>query len=417
MQDEVVMEQARGSGVVEIPVVLSQHDPLVPLLRTLAAEARPALALTLHDDMESALAATSKGPILVPMKPPVDALAQLLDEGWKASDALHAWKQRTDAFLRASRRARRRLVMIAPGPLTQRAAESLDVLEARLGVRFARDAYMAPGPDRHETQHGPSVIFAAALLDVDAPARALADELRAMYSGPGGESRPPSRDISAIWSRLTGGERERQLLAEKLSQAEGERDRLRAELEAVSTQIEIERLSHAEKLSKTEAERDRLRVELEAVSTRVEIERLSHAEKLSQAEGERNRLRTELQEVSTQIGTERQAHEAKLARVEGEQDQLRAEFEAVAAQAETQRQSHAEALAQAERRQLHHDAVAGALALRDAAEKRALQHECAEKNRQIAALEAELGRVYASRSWKVTRPVRGIGARLRRGRP
>lgn len=134
---------------------------------------------------------------VVPVQAPTEDLARALQMGTPPDVALAGWMSRIGELLALCRRHRRRVLVLAAGPLAAGGAESLDVLTARLGLERAARALPVA---EEEAELAPLHLLLARVLLASAPeAQAQADELSAIMAGPGGAAAPDLELIDRSW--------------------------------------------------------------------------------------------------------------------------------------------------------------------------------------------------------------------------
>lgn len=134
---------------------------------------------------------------VVPVQAPTEDLARALQMGTPPDVALAGWMSRIGDLLALCRRHRRRVLVLAAGPLAAGDAESLNMLAARLGLERADTAAPVAG---EEAELAPLHLLLARVLLASIPeAQAQADELSAIMAGPGGAAAPDLELIDRSW--------------------------------------------------------------------------------------------------------------------------------------------------------------------------------------------------------------------------
>lgn len=205
--------------------------------RTLLPGAHPAAS----DDLARVAAQIPGAWLFVPWPDPVDALAAALGSGAAPRDALEAWSAATSAFLQQARRLRRRLVLVDSRLLADGEPRLLAALAGRLGGALPSGAVATGSPPPPDAQ---SLLFAAALIEHDRAAHALAEELATLRVGPTAGLVGPVTVGNAVAMR-----RETEAAAARLASLDAEVADLRL---AVAGQIEVLEAAEA---ARAEAER------------------------------------------------------------------------------------------------------------------------------------------------------------------
>lgn len=370
-------------------LVPSHDDAPATHLKNLITTLFPAQKINLFDDLQEALHQSSSDLVVVPILPPVEAIAHRLANGENPEQALEDWRTQARADLSAYRKARRRLVLFSLSALLTGNSESWMSFGQRLQCEPVGLETLDPSTLSNES--GPSIssfycLLAAQLLCWSPTAKAVADEIEAMLNGP-----YTSLDISPVLvekvlqdqhygaGQKRQSETENDLLRENLAKALHQIDDLHAEhkeaIAALKDQLstrsaELETITHEQAVTKSEYDVlckkfEDLLGKAETQATRqknleAELDAMASLEaKLSKMSAEMMLVQTALQECTNKLN---QA-QAQLAHTQQDHQRL-----------------------QSERDQLAHDA---------------------------AILSDTLTEVFASNSWKVTRPIRSIMSRIR----
>lgn len=313
------------------------------------------------------------GPVLVVLPNPRELLAIGLSVATSRDTALEQWKQSVTDLLAVYRRNRRNILLIEPAALV----DPEPIAQAILTDRFALSPETMGKVTFDPATSLVELVFAGALIDSDEMAGRLANDMAAsmLLSARATASAHDILDcfeeFTAIWSRLAAVQTEFALASSKIAGS-------------VKTATEIER------------ERMLLKAQFDDLRNRhVQLEQHKKQEirDLSTVLADRHVAWAMSQALERRLVTESSRHALREA-VLGAQslaDARRLHETEVACQALIER------LAVMEGR------------LRDA------ENQAAEQQADSEQLRAELARVYASRSWKVTGPLRATSHRLARG--
>lgn len=375
-------------------------------LEALASGAVPGISVQRHDSLETTFSSDPAAPVIMLMSTPQDHMRATLAAGSAPDTALQQWTKHTSAVLQRCRKNRRRVVLIDAGMLRARPAAIAEALSARLGVRFDTVPEAAPGAKAEfDDIH---TVITAALLASDPKARDLSEELEAMMLGPVTAPGDPVKAGVSGAQKLQNLATERELLRENLRQLLGELEAMRASLtkkedaaKALETELQA-RLSTAESsLASTTQDRDELREELKKSHAWAQSLVAGNEQKDAALEGldkttqERDLLREELRQMQDSVQT-LLAENEKVA----DRHLLKAQCEALERQLDDT----------AERQRLR-DSVQGAEMLKLAM---LLQAERARLNSDLQNARDEIGRLLASSSWRITRPIRVVKRGLQR---
>jgi regulator of replication initiation timing len=354
------------------------------------AGAAPARTPIFFDRVEEALAADDQAAVLVPLRMPRAHVAAALTAGADADSALRDWRRQAEAVLTGCRRARRRVVVVDADLFVAGAADGAADAAARLGVDLASASGAHRARDDGTDVHAP---LAAALVATDLRVQELFDELEAMATGPVTPCLPDRADVAAALRATMAVAEERDHLRDSLHEAVAEADRLRMEGAGLSRDLEQcdtalaelrqEAAASADALAQSDAARSRLEAELrEARGTRDALaeERDLLRDSLREMADEKARLHAEQSALEERLEAERAAA--------GETPLVRAERDAASRRLEDVR-----GVAR------WREAVLGAQLLSVTGRAQSLEAD-------LGAAHAEIARLHASTSWKVTAPLR-----------
>ncbi len=299
------------------------------------------------EPVETIDGATSGGspvPVLGVVRHPVAWLAALLAQTDEASAALALWSGQIDAFLKRQRRARRRLTLVDVAMLDGGHADDWAVVADRVGLKVAQLPVEPFDRDEVATVYA---LAAAAMIEADPAAAALADELAAATVGSNADtvSVVKIRDALDTW-RAAGAEtallrdhlalqaREQGLLREHLAKAEQEAERLHGTLVTKGTEIArlgFDLAARDAALTKAEQHRTRDLGARDAEIARLATELAARDAALTKAAQHRARDLGERDAEMARLATELAARDAALTKAEerriGELNELRVAFE------------------------------------------------------------------------------------------
>ena len=368
MDDDQVEDQPavgpRSSPGDLLVAVAPGHDyaAAIAQLRRLSGADGTGVGLTILPDLASALAEPGEVPVIVLHLSAGPALAAAMAQRVTPSGALAAWMQATEAALALVRRHRRRITVVDPSFLVGQANHVLAAVAARLGLE------VRPATE-HETAAGDAAAMQAAsgenpvltalaqiALSESAGAQSLESELEALM--PGGPDHPDDRPADLA----------DQAFATHLAlatDAEAARNLLAARLPALTAELKT-----------LASERDLL------------LEQITQMQQaLVQSDAGVTALAQQLEDARAQAATgiraaeiEQGAREAVLGNEILRLGMVRSEL--------------------LDRLETLQSATAQQLAQRDT--------EMASTREALADLRRELDAVYASRSWRVTAPIRRV---------
>ena len=334
----------------------------------LFANASPEIDLKPCAGLEAALATDRQTPVVLPVWMPLEYLRRAIRNGDEPAKAIESWCDMAGAILRNARKARRRLVVIDASTVLENPA----ALSVAVGDRLDMQLSSAGNAATASRPADPDIFaaVAATLLASDEKMQELAEELEAMIVGP-------------VTPRTLGRDEALKAAQDAVS-ASGERKLLRESLAALSAEAEAK----GRELADAAADNGLLKAQIVALE-----------QKLAAAE-EARKLREEVlgAEILEYRGTQIPALERKLAAAE---EALKRREEVLGAEIMDYRRTKVPAL---ERK----------LAAAQEALKRREEELGAEISECRKRHEAELRHIYASTSWRVSRPVRTVGQLLRR---
>ena len=401
--------------------VVAPDGMAVPVrLRRLIASAEPVTELREASSVASLADRDDGTPVLQLHLGPAAAMARAVAAGQAPAEALAAWTAETGALLAACRRMRRRITLLELGHAAAATPALAEALGARLGLTLSApkdtpgDAPPGDAPE-DDAADALSLLLAEAALARDAQARRLADELDAMTlplgGAPEGDAELPGRGFAELAAQR---DRLGQLAAE--TGAQGARiARLEAEAAAHRTEAEATARRTAE-LEATAAEARALMQQAaaaseEAAALRRELAALqaeAPARSAAQAAAE-TALRAEI----ARLARNEAVLAAQLLRFGVRGDGLADDLETTRATAESAGADVARLEAELASEQEAHAATRAALEA-ETDRMRAAEAERARLEAALAEARAELAHIRASRSWRITGPMRAVGRTLRK---
>lgn len=431
----------------------------------------------LHSDVSAALEEVQGGRVLVLIETPMRDVARRLLGGLSLHEAVEAWGRDAEALLAACRPARRRIRLLAWDPLLAGDRASVDALAELVEQTVAEVAVSADpeAPDAmmqlmagiglqrqdSETLHqiegllaGPHMqtglhLADQALHQVRAQAKAQADaqgklddlvrestllrqsleDMQAlMKSAEADAAKEHAAQIETLQSKLAKQEKqfsslktERELLRAGLGAAEAETAKcLEAEAEIVDQTAQIEVLqTQLSAMKDLQAERNLLRTSLHGLRQELDVaqmalqrseDRLLEMQMISAAndaltqraaESERRRVMSvsALGAVLLSDGTRLRDAQGRLKQAEAAKQQV----EQALMQTQTELEAQGQVLAAAE--DAHHQ------------QSQEYAAKLAERETDIQNLTAELDKIYGSKSWRVTAPMRSARSKISKGTP
>ncbi|MFN4156359.1 MAG: hypothetical protein ACK4HF_17060 [Paracoccaceae bacterium] len=336
----------------DFAIVIPPDDPLAEMIAEQLRGVWPGRALLVYSNLADAAVAQSEKPLLLPVADPVEALARRLAEVSESEAALAAWKSAVAPMLAAARKLRRRIWLV-----DAQAVASGDDATLALFAPKGKKAATRPLPARPAAIY---LLLAEALLARDDEAGRYAAEIAAMRRG----SRATIIDrriCDAALEQYADMARERALLHSNIALHLSEDER---------------RAAQAGTVAKVLAEREHLR---QRVAT----------------------LEAEGQLLRENIGLHMDQAGLSMLQVKDGADPapaLAADRNLQKAKAEALQRRLDDALVRAGQRE---SVLAGVL-LSDQAQL------TGQDRRRAEQLEHELQSVYASRSWRITRPLRAL---------
>ena len=387
-------------------LVVPMDEPFGDAIAAQVTAALPDLSFAALSDIAEIAHLPKESSILLAISSPVETLARNLLSLDDAETALAEWKSATAALLTMTRKIRRRLWLVDARALALGDPATLDCFStAKSGVP---DVTVAEEPSPW------LLLLAEALIERDADAQRMAGEVAAMRRGAAGLQVTKSVCQAAFegFSVLTT---ERGLLRDQVAlQIEEAEQRAGIEADLKAAKDEVARLkSEAKAARKTLAERS------------AEVERLKPVEEqLDQVLGALTKAQGDGAGSNGKLGVDEAAN--LLASLQTERALLREhiqlqleEAERVSSELSTAKRAAADRSlqkAKAEALQRRLDDMVAKMAAREALLGEALLRDqkiisgdrTQDERRRAEALEAELHRVYASKSWRVTRPLRAV---------
>ncbi|MDO5371540.1 MAG: hypothetical protein Q4F04_14545 [Paracoccus sp. (in: a-proteobacteria)] len=333
------------------------------------------------------------GPVVVLTADPVRSLAWRIQQGVAPDRALAEWKEAAEALLGLHRRDRRRIIPVDPAILDPDMARARELLTARLLKVPAAPALVPPSGTELPEEAGPPAATAIgpeattlALVMLGDPAVAeLAEELRAVTLGLGIGCDRQELALAA-WKRAAATRTRASLLGDQLrlqiEKGEGELQKLQERAELLAARLE-EQVKANESIGKAHK---------------------ADQQKFAQALADRER----------QIADARQANAQAAARLERLQQKSELLSDNLALQGSL-RTDLSDKNAALEKRVKELEAALAAEQARGRREREQLTAQKAALELRRAHAQRRIEAVLASRSWRLTKPVRAI-ARLVPGR-
>jgi hypothetical protein len=422
----------------DFALVVPIDEPSGEVIAAQVTAALPGLSFTALSDIAEIARLPKQSSILLAISSPVEALARKLLSSEDVEAALADWKTATSALLETARKIRRRLWLVDARALALGDPATLDCFStAPTGVS---DLTVTEVPSPW------LLLLAETLIERDPEAQRMAGEVAAMRRGAGGLE--VTRSVcQAAFEGLSVLSTERGLLRDHVALQTEEAERqagLEAELKAATDEIArlkfeakaakkslAERTTEIDRLKPVEENLDLLLARLAKVQSDGAAAKgkpgVDEALKLlASLQTERTLLRENIQlhlEDSEQLHTTfagaGEAVRAETASLKSEVEAAQAKAEKASSDLATAKSAVADrnlqrAKAEALQRRLddmvlkskEREALLGEALLRD--QRLIAGDRTEEERRRAEALEAELHRVYASKSWRVTRPLRSI---------
>lgn len=293
------------------------------------------------------------GDVVIVYTPPAEALAHALQNGQAVSAALAAWTARSERVLKFLRRNRRRTQLVPDAAFLETPATWL----GGDGSAGKTDE----GPEGLPRPDGLYLLLAQEALRRDSSARKLVEELEA--SSVFAEEDPPELDLDAIHADQTQALQRLAALQDEFAAVQEEQEAVLRELVVVQEKAAGARDAHltAERLEK---QLHQLRQGLESTEAQ-----------LREAQRDKGRLEAESRDLSARI-EELAANSNAAHQAEGQLRTQNTELEAA---------------------------------------KTALERDLGKLTARLKRREDDLAKMYASRSYRITRPFRLLRAALRRG--
>lgn len=264
--------------------------------------------------------------IVVLVSTPADFLEQAFAQGQEPGDALRAWKQQTEDFLTAFRKARHRIIALNQDLITAQPEVVTAILNKRLKLALAPSSTTVQ-PDTPSTQPEMRTI-AHLLIDSDDKARRLADELEASVLHAPTPHRPDSAEIAQLYQAVT-------LAQNKEARHQEETDILLQNQRSILNELEKEQArtaQTAQNAAQSSADYTGLRTDVSHLRKDLDQARLD----LKMMTTERDQLRREIARAAqtqalreSALGAQLLEDATELAKVCGQRDQAERQLEAV----------------------------------------------------------------------------------------
>ncbi len=337
----------------EFTLVIPPDEPSGAAILDQLSALVPGLPLVPYRDLAAAAQENTKTTLLLVISHPVEAIARRLAVSGHAEQALAEWQASTALVLTAARRVRRRLWVIDARALCAGNADTLALFEPATEQTSVAAVAPLPAPV--------FLLMAAALLARNSEAGHRADELAALRRG-GGDDPVSAHLVETACTDYARLLTERNLLRNHISLHLAETERLVAESDSRPD------LSY---LTALESERDALKAQAADMAAKEALTGTAFAV----------------------AGTDLAALKASAA------DSHLQKAKAEALQRRLEQSEHRAAL---------REAIFGTVLLED--QKIRPADPADDHRHRIAELERELQRVYASKSWRITRPLRALRA-------
>lgn len=385
-------------------LVVPVEEPFGDAIAAQVSAALPGLSFTVLSDIAEITGLPKQSAILLAVSSPVERLAGHLLSLGDVAAALAEWKTGTSALLKDIRKIRHRLWLVDARALALGDHATLNCFsDAKTGVSGLSVAE-EPSPWL--------LLLAETLIERDPEAQRMAGEIAAMRRGAVGLQVTPSVCQAAfeVVSALTA---ERGLLRDQVAlQLEKAEQRAKVEAELKAAADEIVRLkSEAKSAKKSLAEKSAEIERLKPVVGNLDKLLLNVANVVG--DGSVSDVKPGVDEAVSLLAS---LHTERTLLRENIQLQLEAaakiSSELATAKSAVADRNLQKAKAEALQRRL--DDMVATMAMREALLGQALLDDqkiiagdrTEEERRRADALEAELHKVYASRSWRVTRPLR-----------
>ncbi|QIZ82671.1 hypothetical protein SAMN04488043_11625 [Thalassovita gelatinovora] len=392
-------------------VLSGELSAYAPVLLALAETAFPDLEIAWRNSLQDSLKHKQTGPLIVPLTPPIGALAQRLLDGQKPADALDDWTGTTQSHLNSYRSARRQVKLLALGPLLAGAADSWAALAAQIGQPApAPLAAQAPNDQAQSHEDNLSHLVAAYLLQSVPAAQALASEIEAMIHGPLPFVDAPLRGAEAVLEQARAQQ-------DRVDALTTERDLLRENLDATLTsltqaqaQLDQGTKDRDQLLQARQAQDDKLQQQGAALDSARKT--AADADQANQALGTQNALLREnlallVAETDKQASQQRTLATELKSRTELEARLSKTSGTLVQAEATVRQQAQRIAQLEAGLRQAGQDTAQTRQALHS------LQQQHEQLGRDASLASETLDQVLRSTSWKLSSPLRKVVSRLR----
>ena len=377
-------------------IVVGAIDPSA--ITALFGAAQPCLDPDFRDVLPAKAELNDHTDVLVVEHRPGDAIGADIERGASPKDALERWMDEASQRLRAYRQLRRHIVVVDAVTLARRDRHVVEALAQRFGVTFPDDPAARRQIEPGTTLRG---FVAAALIATNEDAQAIADEIGALQLG--AEVEDPSvlfDTVDTAWSDLTD------------LRARADKSAALAELQATLGAANAEVAALRETVQGLQHEKDRL--------TRALEDKAAALPPLEAALADAQNVIRETGSTSEALTAERnllrESLTALLADSEVHLDQARArnaEVEALRAEAADRNALRADCLAlrqqvaRADQLARMREAVLGKQILGLAADNSELEQG-------VRAVQSEIERVFASKSWALTDPLRRLSKLLPR---
>lgn len=346
--------------------------------------------------------------IVVAFLPPLTWLASLIEQGVPPHEALADWREQTEAMLGACRIARRQIALVDQQALLERPKQVRIAIATRFQLSI-ESAPAEPTPITFDTKASFHLALAYAVLHEDDVTASLLDELNAMTVGPATGIKMPASlldDAAMRFDALAKAARDQH--EERLIVAETVR-LIAARVSTIKEEVLQEQEENAARIRELQSEVRRHVIELSAAKAEAESLR-----------GDLSRVRSKLEEINTALVGLKSETDAE------DRNFARASSSELALVAERDRASKAQSLLVEECNRLKEmvfetEILTLVLARREKKlaeelSKSRAQHEQKEAklDRMLREAREEVRMLRTSTSWKVTRPMRAIGHRLKK---
>lgn len=186
---------------------------------------------SVHLNLAEAVAAYPEAPLVVLVETPARNIARRLDLGSDAEAALKEWQASIQTLMQTCRKARRHILLLAWDELMAGQTESVDALRQKAGesasaLSLVLQEFCPSDPAAI------SVVLAGVLLMQDDPSRKLLHEIEAMLAGPAMATGLNSETVLTALAHMRRGAQAEAGLQSDLTRLEQERSLLQQNLSA-----------------------------------------------------------------------------------------------------------------------------------------------------------------------------------------